>query len=170
MWNNYVIEEDWDFGFVEVSTDGGTTWTEQKVYDEGGTRGHHAGRLRRPERPDERLRRQEVRPDRQHRRLAARLRRPVGVRRARPCRCGCAYATDEAFEERGWFADDFSVTGGGATTWSDDVEGGDNGWTATGGTFVDTTGAGWTSSPAAPRSRRSTTWPSGATSTASTRA
>ena len=37
MWNNYVIEEDWDFGFVEVSTDGGTTWTEQKVYDEAGT-------------------------------------------------------------------------------------------------------------------------------------
>ena len=45
--------------------------------------------------------------------------------------------------ERGWFADDFSVTGGGATTWSDDVEGGANGWTATGGTFTDTTGAGW---------------------------
>ena len=34
MWNNYIIEEDWDFGFVEVSTDGGTTWTEQKVFDE----------------------------------------------------------------------------------------------------------------------------------------
>ncbi len=27
MWNNYVIEEDWDFGFVEVSTDGGADWT-----------------------------------------------------------------------------------------------------------------------------------------------
>lgn len=52
-------------------------------------------------------------------------------------------ATDEAFEERNWFVDDFSVTGGGATTWSDDVEGGANGWTATGGTFVDTTGGGW---------------------------
>ena len=32
LWNNYVIEADWDFGFLEVSTDGGTTWTEQKVY------------------------------------------------------------------------------------------------------------------------------------------
>ena len=32
LWNNYVIEEDWDFGFLEVSTDGGTTWAEQKVY------------------------------------------------------------------------------------------------------------------------------------------
>ena len=46
----------------------------------GRRRGHHAGRLPGPERPDDRLRRQEVRPDRQHRRLAARLRRPVGVR------------------------------------------------------------------------------------------
>ena len=36
MWNNYVIEEDWDFGFVEVSTDGGATWTEQKVFNEAG--------------------------------------------------------------------------------------------------------------------------------------
>ena len=36
MWNNYVIEADWDFGFVEVSTDGGTTWAEQKVFDEAG--------------------------------------------------------------------------------------------------------------------------------------
>ena len=32
LWNNYVIEADWDFGFIEVSIDGGTTWTEQKVY------------------------------------------------------------------------------------------------------------------------------------------
>ena len=54
------------------------------------------------------------------------------------------YATDAAFEERGWFADDFSVTGGGATTWSDDVEGGTNGWTTDGGHVrPDTTGAGW---------------------------
>ena len=36
MWNDYVIEEDWDFGFVEVSTDGGNTWTEQKVYNAAG--------------------------------------------------------------------------------------------------------------------------------------
>ncbi len=53
------------------------------------------------------------------------------------------YNTDEAAIERGWFSDDFSVTAGGATVWSDDVEGGANGWTATTGTFTDTTGAGW---------------------------
>ena len=64
MWNDYTIEEDWDFGFVEVSTDGGTTWSEQVVKDETGTGRHHARRLRRPERPHDRLRRQEVRPHR----------------------------------------------------------------------------------------------------------
>ncbi|HSM17103.1 MAG TPA: immune inhibitor A domain-containing protein, partial [Gemmatimonadales bacterium] len=34
VWNDYTIEEDWDFGFIEVSTDGGSTWEQQKVYDE----------------------------------------------------------------------------------------------------------------------------------------
>src|SRR5262249_50295834 len=37
LWDDYTIEQDWDYGFVEVSTDGGATWTEQKVYGEDGT-------------------------------------------------------------------------------------------------------------------------------------
>ena len=36
IWNNYVIEDDWDYGFIEVSADGGATWAEQKVYAEAG--------------------------------------------------------------------------------------------------------------------------------------
>ena len=64
MWNNYVIEEDWDFGFVEVSTDGGTTWTEQKVYTRAGNLVSTDDGYARPERRMARLRRQEVRPDR----------------------------------------------------------------------------------------------------------
>ncbi len=32
-------------------------------------------------------------------------------------------ATDAGFLERGWFADDFSLTAGASTLWSDDVEG-----------------------------------------------
>ena len=35
------------------------------------------------------------------------------------------YATDAAFEERGWFADDFSLTADGTEVWTDDVESGD---------------------------------------------
>ena len=53
------------------------------------------------------------------------------------------YLTDPAFEERGWFADDFSVTADGTEVCSDDVEGGLNGWTAEDGTLAGTTGAGW---------------------------
>jgi immune inhibitor A len=36
MWNNYDIEELWDYGFVEVSTDGESTWTQLEVRDEAG--------------------------------------------------------------------------------------------------------------------------------------
>ncbi|MDG4778683.1 immune inhibitor A [Micromonospora sp. WMMD961] len=142
MWNNYIIEEDWDYGFVELSTDGGTTWTEQKVYDESGTvvttpdgYGDPNGRM-----TDFGGKKYGLTGDTHGWRhdyvdLSAYAGTTVQVR--------LRLATDEAFEERNWFVDDFSVTGGGATTWSDDVEGGDNGWTATGGTFVDTTGEGW---------------------------
>ncbi|RGC68515.1 Immune inhibitor A precursor [Micromonospora sp. MW-13] len=142
MWNNYVIEEDWDFGFVELSTDGGATWSEQKVYDAAGalvtTDDNYAdpnGRM-----ADFGGKRYGLHGSTGGWRhdyvdLSAYAGQTVQLR--------LRQATDEAFVERGWFADDFSVTGGGATTWSDDVEGGTNGWTATGGTFTDTTGAGW---------------------------
>jgi immune inhibitor A len=36
LWDNYDIEELWDYGFVEVSTDGGSTWTQLEVRDEAG--------------------------------------------------------------------------------------------------------------------------------------
>ncbi|MFC3503853.1 immune inhibitor A domain-containing protein [Micromonospora krabiensis] len=142
MWNNYVIEADWDYGFVEISTDGGTTWSEQKVYDEAGNV------VTTPDNyPDPNGRMNDFggkkygltgstdgwRHD--YVDLSAYAGTTIQLR--------LRQATDEAFVERGWFADDFSVTGGGATTWSDDVEGGANGWTATTGTWVDTTGAGW---------------------------
>jgi immune inhibitor A len=35
-WDNYDIEELWDYGFIEVSTDGGSTWTQLEVRDEAG--------------------------------------------------------------------------------------------------------------------------------------
>ncbi|MFC7549075.1 immune inhibitor A domain-containing protein [Plantactinospora sp. GCM10030261] len=142
MWNNYTIEEDWDYGFVEVSTDGGATWSEQKVYDAEGnlvsTDDGYAdpnGRM-----VDFGNKKYGLTGDTGGWRhdyvdLSAYAGSTVQVR--------LRYASDEAFLERGWFADDFSVTGGGETTWSDDVESGNAGWTQTGGTFTDTTGAGW---------------------------
>ncbi|MFC7490599.1 MULTISPECIES: immune inhibitor A domain-containing protein [unclassified Knoellia] len=144
MWNNYVIEKDWDFGFVEVSTDGGATWTPQKVYNEAGTA---------VTTPD-------GYPD-PNGNLASFGNRKYGLTgtsngwrhdyidlsqwSGKTIQVRLLMGTDAAFTERGWFADDFSVTGGGATTWSDDVEGGAAGWTATKGTWVDGSalGAGW---------------------------
>ncbi|MEO3855822.1 immune inhibitor A domain-containing protein [Acrocarpospora sp. B8E8] len=143
MWNDYVIEADWDFGFVEVSTDGGATWTEQKIFTEGGalvsTDDGYAD-------PNNRMQdfggkkygltdhTEGWRHD--YIDLAPFAGQTVQVR--------LRYATDEAFVERGWFADDFSLTNGGTTVWSDDVEGGANGWTPAVTTFTDTRGAGWT--------------------------
>jgi immune inhibitor A len=144
MWNNYVIEADWDFGFVEVSTDGGNTWTEQKVYSDAGvevtTKDGYAdpnGRMKDYGGKKYGLTGSSGGWKHQYVDLSPWAGKTVQVR--------LLQATDAAFVERGWFADDFSVTGGGNTTWSDDVEGGANGWTAATDTFVagSPVGAGW---------------------------
>jgi immune inhibitor A len=141
LWNNYVIEEDWDFGFVEVSTDGGTTWTEQKVYTgadvEVTTPDGYAdpnGRMH-----DYGDKKYGLTGDSHGWRLDY---VKLGGFAGQNIKLRLRLATDEAFLERGWFADDFSVTAGGATVWSDDAET-DGDWVATVASFVDTTGAGW---------------------------
>jgi immune inhibitor A len=139
MWNNYVIEEFWDYGFVEVSADGGTTWTELVVKDDAGnvvsTNRDDNGRL-----VDYGNKKNGLTGDSHGWRhhyvdLTAYAGQNVKLR--------LRQATDAGFLERGWFADDFSLTNGGATIWSDDVEGGANGWTPQTGTFTTTTGEGW---------------------------
>jgi immune inhibitor A len=142
MWNDYVIEADWDYGFVEVSTDGGGTWSELKVYDEAGNLvstddgySDPNGRM-----TDFGGKKYGLTGDTHGWRhdyvdLTPYAGQTIGLR--------LRQATDEAFLERGWFADDFSVTTDGSTVFTDDVEGGANGWTAQGGTFTDTAGPGW---------------------------
>ena len=145
MWNDYVLEEDWDFGFVEVSTDGGTTWDEQVVRTEEG---------------DEEVSTPADYPD-PFGRMADYGGKKYGLTGSsdgwrhdyvdltpfagQAIKLRLRYATDAAFQERGWFADDFSLTNGATTVWSDDVENGDNGWTAHKGTFVLTSppAGGW---------------------------
>ena len=112
MWNDYVIEEDWDFGFVEVSTDGGSTWTEQKVYDAAGeevtTPDGYAdpnGRMADFGNKKYGLTGHTDGMGQQHIELTPFAGQTIQVR--------LRYATDEAFAERGWFADDFAVTNGG---------------------------------------------------------
>ncbi len=143
MWNDYAIEEEWDFGFVEVSTDGGQTWVPQVVYNEDGsvatttvdphgnmtTWGKTNGLTG-------------ISGDWVHQYvdLSGFAGQTVSVR--------LVLDTDAAFQERGWFADDFSlVAGDGTVVWSDDVEGGANGWTATVGSWDGGTGPGWRIDP-----------------------
>jgi immune inhibitor A len=142
MWNNYIIEEDWDFGFVEVSTNGGTTWSELKVFNAAGalvsTDDGYAdpnGRMVDYGNKKYGLTGSSGGWRHDYVDLTAFAGSTIQLR--------LRQATDAAFLERGWFGDDFSVTADGTTTWSDDVEGGANGWTPVGGTFVDTTGPGW---------------------------
>ena len=133
MWNDYTIEEDWDFGFVEVSTDGGTTWSEQVVKDATGKvvttpDGYADPNGRMTDFGDKKYGLTGATDGWRHDYvdLTPYAGKNVKVR--------LMYATDEAFEDRGWFVDDLSVTNGDATIWSDDAEA-NNGWTPTVGTL-----------------------------------
>jgi immune inhibitor A len=142
QWNNYVIEEDWDYGFVEVSKDNGATWSEVKVFDESGAL----------------VSTDDSYPD-PNGRLADFGGKKYGLTGSSggwrhdyvdltpfagtTIQLRMRQATDAGFLERGWFADDFSLTANGTTVFTDNVEGGANGWTATGGSWTDTSGAGW---------------------------
>ncbi|MFK4762845.1 immune inhibitor A domain-containing protein [Microbacterium sp. ZW T5_45] len=142
MWNDYVIEDDWDYGFVEVSTDGGNTWTEQKVYDEAGSLvstddgySDPNGRMKDFGGKKYGLTGSTDGWRHDYVDLSAYAGQSIQIR--------LRQATDAAFEERGWFSDDFALTSAGAEVWTDDVEAGDNGWTATVASWTDTTGSGW---------------------------
>ncbi|MET8338488.1 immune inhibitor A domain-containing protein [Streptosporangium canum] len=142
LWNNYEIEEDWDFGFVEVSVDGGATYAQQKVYTEGGAL----------------VSTDDGYPD-PNKNLVKFGNKKYGLTgntdgwrhdyvdlapfAGKTVKLRLTYDTDAAFSPRGWHADDFSLTNGAQTVWSDDVESGLNGWTPSGGTFTNTHGQGW---------------------------
>ncbi|MDF2573862.1 MAG: protease [Agromyces sp.] len=142
MWNDYVIEADWDYGFVEVSTDGGSTWTELKVYAENGTEVSTSDAYADPNgrMADYGGKKYGLTGDshgwaHQYVDLTAYAGQTVDLR--------LRLATDAAYQDRGWFSDDFSLTSGGAEVWADDVEGGENGWSAQVASFTTTTGPGW---------------------------
>ncbi|MEV4458190.1 immune inhibitor A domain-containing protein [Microbispora sp. NPDC049633] len=141
-WSDWGIEADWDFGFFEVSADGGATWTEQKIYNEDGslasTGDDYAdpnGRLKDYGGKKYGLTGESGGWHHLYVDLAPFAGKSVQIR--------LRYATDAASMQRGWFNDDFSLNNGATAVWTDDVEGGANGWTATKGTFTDSTGAGW---------------------------
>ena len=138
-WDDYTIEELWDYGFIEVSTDGGSSWTQLVVRDEAGnevsTNNDPNGRLA----DFGNLKNGLTGATDGYRHdwvdLAPYAGQTIQLR--------LRYLTDAAFQERGWFADDFSVTADGTTVWSDDVENGDSGWTPVVATQNGTKGQGW---------------------------
>jgi immune inhibitor A len=152
-WNNYTIEADWDFGFIEVSTDGGSTWDELKVFDEAGNlvstddgyadpnnRMHDYGGFDGKE-----FKKYGLTGD-----TAGEWRHDyvdLTPYAGQSIQLRLRSVTDAAFEAGGWFADDFSVTADGATVWNDDTESGSNGWTPVVSSFQGTTGAGWVQDP-----------------------
>ncbi|WP_312855023.1 immune inhibitor A domain-containing protein [Agromyces agglutinans] len=147
MWNDYVIEEDWDFGFVEVSTDGGATWTEHKVYDEAGTLVSTDDGYADPNGNMATFGTAEGAPKQYGLTASSHGWRhdyiDVSAYAGQTVDIRLRLATDAAYQDRGWFVDDLAVTGGGTTVWSDDVEQGDNGWTTEVTSFTTTTGPGW---------------------------
>ncbi|MFE5670268.1 immune inhibitor A domain-containing protein [Agromyces sp. NPDC056523] len=142
MWNDFVIEADWDYGFVEVSTDGGSTWTEQKVYAENGTEvstpdgyADPNGRMKDYGNKKYGLTGDSHGWGHHYVDLSAFAGQTVDLR--------LRLATDAAYQDRGWFSDDFALTSGTTTVWSDDVESGEDGWETEVASFTTTTGPGW---------------------------
>ncbi len=138
-WDDYTIEDHWDYGFVEVSTDGGSSWTQLVIKDEAGnvvsTNEDPNGRLA----DFGNLKNGLTGETEDYRHDWVDLTPYAG----KTVQLRLRYLTDAAFQERGWFADDFSVTNGGATVFSDEVENGDNGWTPVVATQNGTKGGGW---------------------------
>ncbi|GAA4067880.1 immune inhibitor A domain-containing protein [Nonomuraea soli] len=113
MWNNYEIDFGRDHGYVEVSADSGKSWTRQRVFDSEGEEVTY----------DLALTGQSFDWQHHYVDLAPYAGRTVRVR--------LVYVTDGADTQRGWHVDDFSVTSGQSTVWSDDVESGSS-WTPAG--------------------------------------
>jgi immune inhibitor A len=132
FWTDYTIEEMWDYAFVEVSTDGGTTWVQLpdmdgittnddpngRLIDYGGLQngitGESSGWI-------------QMRFD-----LSAYAGSTIKLR--------LRYATDAGYLERGMFVDDIAID---AIGYFDDLESGDGGWVSDAQAFVGGPGAGW---------------------------
>ena len=108
--SSWSLEKDYDYSYVEVSHDGGATWTrlpdmDGVFVDDGsgspGLNGEGEGTLRFD--------------------LAAYAGQAITLR--------LHYTSDPGVQWAGWFADDFALMDGATTLFADDVEGGADGWT-----------------------------------------
>jgi len=108
--SDWSFEQDYDYGYFEVSDDGGATWTKLPdmdgiFVDDGlgnlGLNGEGQGTLRFD--------------------LAAYAGKQISLR--------LLYTSDVGVQWAGWFADDFKLADGATTLFTDDVENPPNGWT-----------------------------------------
>jgi immune inhibitor A len=120
FWTFYEIEEGWDFGFVQVSTDGGAKWTSLENPDT--TYDHDPGAIET---------------------VLANLPGFTGHSEGwayeefdltdyagQEIMLQFRYVTDWANTERGWFIDDITITADDEPIFFDDVEAGPGDWTA----------------------------------------
>jgi immune inhibitor A len=132
FWTDYTIEEYWDYAFVEVSEDGGTTWVQLPDEDGITTSFDPNGRL-----VDYGGLQNGITGDsggwiQMHFSLDDYAGQSIKLR--------LRYATDAGFLERGMFVDDIAID---AVGFFDDVESGLGDWVSDAQAFVGTPGAGW---------------------------
>lgn len=135
----WVIEEGWDYAFIEVSTDGGASWTQLPDTDGHTTPANYGG-------PSGRLAEYHglqfgLTGDSQG---WVNLAFDLSAYAGQNIHLRLRYVTDAAVLENGMFVDDLTVTAGEAVLLDDDVENGPNGWIKD-DTTIDGSqpGAGW---------------------------
>ncbi len=126
FWLWYTIEKDWDYGYVEVSTDDGATWKSVATPDSVPAGGHknpygpaYTGYSGASDREDATWRQESVD-------LTPYAGKKIQVR--------FEYLTDDAVNEQGMLIDDISIP---EIKYSSDVETGNDGWTAEGWARID---------------------------------
>lgn len=115
------IENGWDYGYVEVSTDGGTTWTSRAdmygVLTTANPNGQNAGYGLTGS-------------------AGGTLQFDLAPYAGLTVLVRLRYVTDLSIQNPGWWADDFRLQNGATTVFTDDVESGANGWSTDGWSFV----------------------------------
>lgn len=132
FWTDYVIEELWDYAFVEVSTDGGATWAQLPDEDGITTNDDPYGRL-----IDYGGLQNGITGD-SHGWIQMRF--DLSAYAGSTIELRFRYCTDAAFVEQGMFVDDIAID---AIGFSDDVESGPGDWVSDAQAFVGDPGAGW---------------------------
>lgn len=134
FWTDYVIEELWDYAFVEVSTDGGSSWVQLSDKDGITTNDDPFGRL-----VDYGNLQNGITGD-SHGWIQMRF--DLSAYAGMDISLRFRQATDAGFLERNMFVDDIEITDDGGSIFFDDAET-DGNWTSDSQAFVGEPGEGW---------------------------